>query len=749
MAATYRPPITPTLVLCLGDFGERVAQALIPELEVAGPAMQAAVRWLRITWPEGDGVQLTDGSGQALLKTGEDDPELWVAIRGQVEEALRSIGLHATREQLVRAGYGLHNDPLAGRWARCYLIAALREASVLAIMMPLLTHVNALLIPRHGPSSIAAFLNVATHSLDPDAPQRATVAAARQSLPDLVAGQPDPGLWPCVLLDWVKTGGVFAQGDEELGAALVALLRVLLLADEPAALLQRAFPQPPAVDSKSSAFCSLGVAVIQSPPREAVLDWLAARLMAEYLSRRCLDPLEGPQEITLGTSQQVADCLKLAVILEALAEGLDAEITAEPGLSIPMNQGAFGQPPITEAMITKAGHLLVDQVGRNQSALEAHLVSEAEPIGQLPSALAREIGRGPHGLWSAEALLTALAEEVKNGQTLLAQKLARGPLSQEQLIERVGKTRVALNAIRRTVPGPNTLLIKSGLVATLWGYLFGTWAGRVWGAGEMAGTLLTAVWVIIAVGLWYVLFKRWQIRRAQQDYLAAVAALQSAQVEKTWLEAAQGVLTASEAWRERQAERLRATRKLLTKVQEWLAECPLQLPSAPVNIETLPYLDGYTNWLQTVLQGDPLMLEVQTTLEGSQMRADWPDLKENALLKALIGAGRQALFDVPELSVEEVLTIQGEKVLKFHLERLHQLATPLIDLNRTTIPSPSGGPSTFDIICCEQGTAARLRGWLDNHWLGSTSIAITGDPQRVTCVRLVPGFDLGDSSDCS
>jgi hypothetical protein len=112
-----------------------------------------------------------------------------------------------------------------------------------------------------------------------------------------------------------------------------------------------------------------------------------------------------------------------------------------------------------------------------------------------------------------------------------------------------------------------------------------------------------------------------------------------------------------------------------------LAKRPLQLPSDPIIIETLPYLGGYADWLQTVLQDDPLMLEIQTMLERSQMLVDGPDLDETDLLQAFIEAGCQALLDVPELSVEEVLTSQGEETLKFHLERLQQLATPLIDLD--------------------------------------------------------------------
>jgi hypothetical protein len=100
-AGAHRPAITPTLVLCLGDFGERGAQALAPEIAAAGPAVAAAVRWPRLTWLEAGSVRLTDNAGQALLETGEDDPEAWVAIRGKVDEALRSIGLHATREQLL------------------------------------------------------------------------------------------------------------------------------------------------------------------------------------------------------------------------------------------------------------------------------------------------------------------------------------------------------------------------------------------------------------------------------------------------------------------------------------------------------------------------------------------------------------------------------------------------------------------------------------------------------------------------
>jgi hypothetical protein len=208
------------------------------------------------------------------------------------------------------------------------------------------------------------------------------------------------------------------------------------------------------------------------------------------------------------------------------------------------------------------------------------------------------------------------------------------------------------------------------------------------------------------------------------------------------------VLTATWTWQECRVESLHATRKLLTNVQELLVERPLQLPSDPIIVETLPYLGGYAEWLRTVLQDDPLMLEVQTVLERSQMLVDGPDLDETDLLQVFIKAGRQALLDVPELSVEEVLTSQGEETLKFHFERLHQLATPLIDLDRPTLPSRSGGPSTLDIICWKQGAVTRLQSWLKNHRLGSTSVAITGDPQRVTCIRLIPGFDLEDLGDC-
>jgi hypothetical protein len=742
-----RSPLTPTLVLCLGDFADQVAQTLIPEIAAAGPAAQAAVRWLRITWPESGGVQLIDGSGRTLLENGEDDTQLLVSIRGHVDEALRGIGLHATREQLVRAGYGPPDEPLAGRPPRGYLVAALKEEPVAAVLKPLLTHISVLLASPHSPSSVAALLNVATHSLDPDSPQRTTVAANRGALPHLITDQLEPGLWPCVLLDWIKTGGVFADGDDELRAALVALLRVLLLADEPAALLQEALPHTPTANGKSPAFCSLGAAVIQCPSREAGLDWLAARLMAEYLSRRCLEPLEGPREITLGAGQEMASCLKLRVLLEALADGLHAEITAEPGLSIPIEKGGFGKPPITEATAIKAGRLLVDQLAGNLSGLRARLLSETDPIGQLPDALTKAIGRGPHGLLSAETLLAAVAEEVQTGQILLAQKLARWPLRREQLTERVGTSRAALDAIRRTRPSPNLFFLKTGVVATLWGYLFGIRAGPLLGAGEVAGILLTAICTVIALGLWYVFYKRWRIRRAQEDYVGAVAELQAAQVEKAWLEAGQSVLAAAETWRAGQVERLRATRKSLTRAQQLLAERPIQLPSGPINIETLPYLDSYTNWLQTVLQDDPLMLRLQDTLERSQFRPGWPELNKKALLKACMVMGRQALPEVPELSVEEVLSDQGDKAMRFHLERLHQLATPLIDLKRTATPCPSGGPSTLDIICCEENTVSRLQEWLGNHWLGPTSIAITGDPQRVTCIRLIPGFGLDDLSD--
>jgi hypothetical protein len=266
----------------------------------------------------------------------------------------------------------------------------------------------------------------------------------------------------------------------------------------------------------------------------------------------------------------------------------------------------------------------------------------------------------------------------------------------------------------------------------------------------LAGALLTASLVFIAMGLWYVFFKkRWQIRRAKRDHVTAVAALQAARVETAWLEAAQAVLSATEAWLERQAEKLRATRGLLEKVQALLAVRPLPLPSNPIIVETLPYLDGYAIWLQTLLQDDPLMLEVQAALERDQALADWPDLDETALLKAFIEAGRQALRAVPEFSVEDVLTSQNEETLSFHLDRLHRLATPLIDLNRPMIVSQSGEPGTLDIACWEQGAVTRLRGWLENHLPDSASIAITGDPQRVTYIRLIPGFDLGSLGDNS
>ncbi|MCB0166643.1 MAG: hypothetical protein KDI79_20610 [Anaerolineae bacterium] len=340
-----------------------------------------------------------------IVETSEDDPDLLTLIRGEADKALCGLGLHATRERLVRAGYGLADDPPASRPIRCYFFAALREAPVMTILKPLLTHVSTLLNFHYGPQSITAFLNIATHSLDHNTPQQTTVAAALQTLPDLVTDQTRPCLWPCVLLDWVKTGGVFAKGDEELGAALVAVLRVLLLADEPAALLQEALPKTVFVKGLSSTFCSLGAAVIQSPPHEVILNWLAARLMAEFLSRRYLIPLNGPEEITWGQSQQVATCLQLEDLLDTLARGLDAGVTAEPGLELSMLKGMLGQTSqVTEAMIVKAGQMLTDQVSRNQTALTAQLLSESDPVGHLPGTLAEEGARGPHGLWSVNYL---------------------------------------------------------------------------------------------------------------------------------------------------------------------------------------------------------------------------------------------------------------------------------------------------------------------------------------------------------
>ena len=134
-AGAHRPAITPTLVLCLGDFGERGAQALAPEIAAAGPAVAAAVRWLRLTWPEAGGVRLTDDAGRVLLETGEDDPEAWATIRSNVEQALRSIGLHATREQLLQAGYRLPADSPASRRVRYGTVEQCVEAAVAGVWL--------------------------------------------------------------------------------------------------------------------------------------------------------------------------------------------------------------------------------------------------------------------------------------------------------------------------------------------------------------------------------------------------------------------------------------------------------------------------------------------------------------------------------------------------------------------------------------------------------------------------------------
>ncbi|MCB0166641.1 MAG: hypothetical protein KDI79_20600 [Anaerolineae bacterium] len=208
------------------------------------------------------------------------------------------------------------------------------------------------------------------------------------------------------------------------------------------------------------------------------------------------------------------------------------------------------------------------------------------------------------------------------------------------------------------------------------------------------------------------------------------------------MKAAQAVLTSTETWGIDRTDKVHATRRVLEKVQALLAIHPLQLPSDPIIIETLPYLKGYADWLQTKLHDDPLMLEVQATLERKRMPTDWSNLGEAVLIKAFITAGRHALHDVPELSVEQVLTNQGEEALTFHIARLTQLATPLINLNRPAMPAKSGGPSTLDIICWEQGAVSRLQNKLENHGADPVSIASTSDPQRVTYIRLVLGFNL-------
>jgi hypothetical protein len=226
-----------------------------------------------------------------------------------------------------------------------------------------------------------------------------------------------------------------------------------------------------------------------------------------------------------------------------------------------------------------------------------------------------------------------------------------------------------------------------------------------------------------------------------------VATLQSAQVETTWLEAAQTVLAAAEAWRKDEAKKLSAARKSLKNVQNALAARPLQLDSTPVTIETLPYLDGYREWLRGVLQEDPLMLQTQAVLETKQILANWPDLEEKVMLKMFIKAGRLALMEVPEMPIERVLIAQDQEELHSHLKRLHQLATPLINLDPVPYPDQTGGPSTFDLVCLEHGAIRRFQRRLGNHWFGSASVVGTDDPRRLTYIRLVPGFDPGNLSE--
>jgi hypothetical protein len=344
-------------------------------------------------------------------------------------------------------------------------------------------------------------------------------------------------------------------------------------------------------------------------------------------------------------------------------------------------------------------------------------------------------------------LLEDIAGQIRSGQAVLAQKLARWPLDYERLIGQISLSLATRNVTQQAIPGPNRLIFNTGIVALSWGYLFGTWAGRLWGAGELAGAVLSILAVVVAVGFWYLFVGRRRLKRAERDYLAAVATLQSAQVETTWLEAAQTVLAAAEAWRKDEAKKLSAARKSLKNVQNALAARPLQLDSTPVTIETLPYLDGYREWLRGVLQEDPLMLQTQAVLETKQILANWPDLEEKVMLKMFIKAGRLALMEVPEMPIERVLIAQDQEELHSHLKRLHQLATPLINLDPVPYPDQTGGPSTFDLVCLEHGAIRRFQRRLGNHWFGSASVVGTDDPRRLTYIRLVPGFDPGNLSE--
>ncbi|MCB0166642.1 MAG: hypothetical protein KDI79_20605 [Anaerolineae bacterium] len=110
--------------------------------------------------------------------------------------------------------------------------------------------------------------------------------------------------------------------------------------------------------------------------------------------------------------------------------------------------------------------------------------------------------------------LEAIGEQIQRGQTILGQKLGRWSLKRERLAEEVRQTQVKLNAVRQSLPGPNALLLKSGLIAGLYGYFFGTQVGRILGAGEIGGAVLTAILVVIGLALWFVLFKQRQLRRA-------------------------------------------------------------------------------------------------------------------------------------------------------------------------------------------------------------------------------------------
>ncbi len=722
----YRSPITPTLVLTVGAWGSRISQSLIEELRTADDAVQEAIGVLNLTCVDSDCWQLRDKNDGVLVEMSRQDPAGISLVREQIELIVRDLGSHAIQMALQQAHYGSLEDSFAGRQPRCYLIAAFQDDGVAELFEPLAKEIASFLDSRHGICSMAAFCNIATYQLQQETAEWREVMSVLEAISQLP-------LAPCVLFDFVKAGGLYARPDE-LQTAVVALLRVLLLADEPAALLQKAQPKVPLPNGDKAFFSSVGVAVLQHPPATAVANWLAAHYTAAFIDQRCLRLPPQLQKAAQEEGEKLAQSWSLKGVLSELLTGLPIGVTVVPHLSVTLTQTTGSTKPDRQmGLIDKEVALLTKRLGKNQMALEKQWLADA-PEGRLPKMLQETVAQGPHGLGTAQVLLTAVQESVEQEIERLARELEEWPLRQPSVTEPVTQAETAHRHKQQQLPEPQTFAVRIGIVAAIWGLIFGFPAGRIFEAGGWGGVAVTAVATAGVMLLWLG-FKQWQIGRTGQVWVAAYGRLQAAELEKQVWETTRQLFLAAQSWIAAEEVNLHTVRaRLEEKTKSW-REQPLQLPNQPIIIETLPYQEEYRAWLADSVRQDPLLYPMQQAVEQDEQILGW--WNEPDKVDLLLETGQQALPELPSVLIEEIVC-HDKATWHQHLSYLHKLALPFINLDPSAIDSSH--VATVDIACWDYDTIARQA----DGWNGSCLTAGTHDPQRVTYLRIVPGFTFDE-----